>query len=153
MSSNTSESQGFDDPCVLEFLHRLQHTTSANDLTKSESSRSGGFLRFDLVVKLKDIDLAESQPFEAAGDGPLDCSGEILAFIRHNKHLRRDEWGRGKLAQRLTNDLFCFASAIHRRQIKDIDSTCHRILHSLDTLLVGSRTPDHADTSTSQCQR
>src|SRR6266540_1981775 len=108
---------------------------------KRESPGRGGFLRLDLVVELKHVDLAESQAFETPFEGPLDRAGEVLALLGQDKHLGRDERGGGELSPRLTNDLFRLACAIHWSQIEYVDSTGHCVFHGLDTLLIGGGTP------------
>jgi hypothetical protein len=60
VAGNARTAERFHDSRVLEPLHGLQHAAHADDLTQGESPGRERFLRFDLVVKLQHLDVAEA---------------------------------------------------------------------------------------------
>jgi hypothetical protein len=106
--------------------------------------------RLDLIMQLENINPVESHTAEARLQGTAYCTSQISPILKPHKDLGCNQWFRYKFRPGFPNDLFGFAFAIHRRNIKDIDPSSNRLLDCFNALLFGRLTPDHTDATTAK---
>src|ERR1044071_1157912 len=108
----------------------------------------------DIRMQKEQIEPRQSQSFQTALDRPTQYPFDLLRGLFAKIAFAGHSHTRGETAAKcLAHHFFCFAVAIARRKIEEINTRSDRVMYGRNAFVEGRRSPQHAKPAASQGKR